>query len=122
QELVSAAKYGFLYQGEWYAWQHKRRGTPALDLAPACFVSFIQNHDQIANSARGQRIHELTSMGRLRAITTLLLLLPQTPMLFQGQEFAASAPFLCFADQRPELATLVRSGRRDFLKQFWSLA
>jgi maltooligosyltrehalose trehalohydrolase len=121
QELLSAAKYGYLYQGQWYAWQHNGRGTPALDLPPRCFVNFIQNHDQVANGD-GRRIHALTSPGKLRAITALLLLLPQTPMLFQGQEFAASTPFYYFADHHPELAKLVRQGRTEFLSQFPSLA
>src|SRR5580658_6033488 len=54
QEFISAAKYGYLYQGQWYSWQHQRRGTPAFDLPPAAFVNFIQNHDQVSNSARGE--------------------------------------------------------------------
>jgi maltooligosyltrehalose trehalohydrolase len=122
QELISAVKWGYLFQGQRYAWQTKRRGTPALDLHPTSFVNCIQNHDQIANSLRGQRIHELTSPGRLKAMTALLLLAPQTPMLFMGQEFAASAPFLYFADHNPELAKLVRKGRFEFLKQFKTIA
>jgi maltooligosyltrehalose trehalohydrolase len=122
QELLSAVKHGFLYQGQWYRWQQRRRGSPALDLAPARFVHFIQNHDQIANSGRGERCYTLTSPGRYRAITALLLLAPQTPMLFMGQEFAASTPFLYFADHTPELAGLVKKGRAEFLAQFASLA
>ncbi len=122
QELLSALKWGYLFQGQRYEWQKKPRGTPALDLGAKHFVTYIQNHDQIANSARGQRLHELTSPGRLRALTALMLLAPPTPMLFQGQEFAASAPFLFFADHAPELARLVRTGRAEFLKQFPGIA
>lgn len=122
QEFISSAKYGYLYQGQRYKWQKQRRGTPALDLAPAAFVTFIQNHDQVANSAYGQRCSELTSPGKLRALTALLLLAPGTPMLFQGQEFAASSPFLFFADHTPELARQIREGRAEFLAQFPSLA
>jgi len=121
QELISAVRHGFLYQGQRYKWQKKRRGTPALDIAPAAFINFIQNHDQIANSAKGQRLHDLTTAGRYKAITALLLLAPGTPMLFQGQEFAASTPFLFFADQKKELAALVKDGRREFLAQWRSL-
>jgi maltooligosyltrehalose trehalohydrolase len=121
QEFVSAAKYGFLYQGEWYMWQHRARGTPTLDVHPSRFIVFTQNHDQIANSSAGRRMHQETSPGRFRALTALLLLLPQTPMLFQGQEFAASSPFLYFADHGGELAKMVREGRTTFLAQFWSL-
>jgi maltooligosyltrehalose trehalohydrolase len=122
QELVSAAKYGFLYQGQYYAWQKQGRGTSSLALAPQHLVAYIQNHDQIANSARGVRLHELTSPGRWRAITALLLLAPAAPMLFQGQEFAASAPFVYFADTDPAVVQAVRDGRREFVEQFASIA
>ncbi|MFC5305878.1 malto-oligosyltrehalose trehalohydrolase [Azospirillum picis] len=122
QEFVSAMKYGFLYQGQWYRWQGKRRGMPAFDVPRAAFVTFLQNHDQIANSARGLRLHALTSPGRLRAMTALMLLGPGTPMLFQGQEFASDSPFLYFADHVPELAALVEKGRAEFLAQFPSVA
>jgi maltooligosyltrehalose trehalohydrolase len=111
-------KWGYLFQGQWYAWQEKSRGKPALDLHPANFVNCIENHDQIANSLRGIRLHQRTSPGRFKALTALLLLAPGTPMLFQGQEFAASTPFLYFADHTPELARLVAAGRRSFLEQF----
>lgn len=122
QEFVSSAKYGFLYQGQRYKWQRNRRGTPTFGLAPQVFVNFIQNHDQIANSARGLRAHSQTSPARLRAMTALTLLLPGTPMLFMGQEFAASAPFHYFADHEPGLAEKVRRGRAEFLAQFRSIA
>jgi maltooligosyltrehalose trehalohydrolase len=122
QELVSAIKWGYLYQGQRYAWQKKRRGTPSFDVDPAAFVTYIQNHDQVANSGRGERCHKLTTPGRLRAMTALMLLAPATPMLFQGQEFAASSPFLYFADHDPDLARLVAKGRGEFLQQFPSLA
>ena len=122
QEFISSAKWGYLYQGQFYTWQKKRRGTPALDLPPTAFVNFIENHDQIANMARGPRAHELAGTSQYRAMVAMMLLLPQTPMLFQGQEFAASSPFLYFADHNPELAKLVRKGRAEFLWQFPSAA
>jgi maltooligosyltrehalose trehalohydrolase len=122
QEFVSSAKYGFLYQGQRYKWQRRRRGAPTYGLAPQVFVNFIENHDQVANSARGARVNQLTSPALLRALTALLLLAPQTPMLFMGQEFASSAPFLYFADHEPELASKVRRGRAEFLAQFRSVS
>lgn len=122
QEFVSAVKRGYLYQGQWYLWQKKPRGTWAFDLPPTAFVHYIQNHDQIANTAQGQRAHTWTSPGRMKAITVLLLLAPQTPMLFQGQEFAASSPFFYFADHRADLAEKVHRGRKEFMAQFPSLA
>jgi maltooligosyltrehalose trehalohydrolase len=122
QELISAVKYGYLFQGQRYKWQSKRRGLPALDIEPWRFVTYIQNHDQIANSGRGERLHQITSPGRYKAITALLLLTPGTPMLFQGQEFAASSPFLFFAAHNGALREKVREGRIQFLAQFPSLA
>ncbi len=121
QEFVSMAQFGFLYQGQYYSWQKDARGTPSLHLSPKQLVCFTQNHDQIANSGRSERLQQLTSPGRFRALTALLLLGPNTPMLFQGQEFGASTPFLYFADHNPELAKAVGKGRREFLEQFPSL-
>jgi maltooligosyltrehalose trehalohydrolase len=122
QEFVSAAKYGFLFQGQFYSWQESSRGMPALDIPPARFVTFLENHDQVANSATGLRPHGLTSPGKWRAMTAVLLLFPGTPMLFQGQEFGASSPFFYFADFEKELAAAVRIGRAEFMSQFPNLA
>ena len=122
QEFISACKRGFLYQGQWYAWQKKNRGSSTEGLLPEQFITFLENHDQVANSLSGRRMHQLSGPGRFRALTALLLLGPGTPMLFQGQEFGASAPFLFFADHNRELAQLVKKGRREFLSQFPSIA
>lgn len=122
QEFISSAKYGYLFQGQWYKWQEKRRGSPAFDLSPTNFVVFLQNHDQVANSLRGQRLHQLTSPGKLKALTALTLLHPSTPMIFQGDEFSAATPFLYFADHNEELNKLVSKGRGEFLRQFRSIA
>src|SRR5205814_4708755 len=121
QEFISAAKYGYLYQGQHYQWQRKPRGTPSLDVDPERFVLYLQNHDQVANSARGLRGHQLASAARWRAMTAFMLLAPGTPMLFQGQEMASSAPFLYFADFSGELADAIRKGRAEFLTQFPSI-
>jgi maltooligosyltrehalose trehalohydrolase len=118
QELISCARFGYLYQGQRYGWQKKVRGTPALDLHPHRFVTYLENHDHVANSASGQRLHELSSPAQHRAMTAWLLLGPATPMLFQGQEFSSSKPFLYFADHEPELADAVNKGRAEFLSQF----
>lgn len=122
QEFVSACKWGYLFQGQIYSWQKKRRGTPALDLPPVAFVNYIQNHDQIANSGHGLRADRMTSPAHLRAMTALLLLAPQAPMLFQGQEWASSTPFYYFADHNPDLAKLVAAGRAREMSQFPSVA
>ncbi len=118
QELVSAAKYAFLYQGQRFAWQDRPRGTPTLGLPRRAFVNYLQNHDQVANTPGGRRLHQLTSPGRARALAALLLLGPETPLLFMGEEYAASSPFHYFADHVPELAARVRRGRCEFISQF----
>lgn len=118
REFVACARHGFLYQGQHYPWQKDTRGRPALDLRPAQTVCYLENHDQVANSTRGERLHQRAAPGALRAMTALLLLGPWVPMLFQGQEFGASNPFLFFADHGPELANRVEQGRRAFMAQF----
>src|SRR5258707_1219949 len=77
---------------------------------------------RVRQAAHGERVHRIESPGRYRALAALMLLAPGTPMLFQGQEFAASSPFLYFADHQGQLATEVRKGRAEFLAQFRSIA
>ncbi len=122
QEFISLARFGYLYQGQRYKWQGKRRGSPTFGLPRKAFINFVQNHDQIANSGQGLRAHLLTSPGNYRAMTAFLLLAPGTPMLFQGQEYAAGTPFFYFADHPEEIALLIQNGRTEFLRQFRSLA
>ena len=122
QEFISMLRRGFLYQGQHYRWQKQGRGTPSDHLDAERFITYLQNHDQVANSARGERLWQIGHPGMIRAMTALLLLAPQTPMLFQGQEFGASSPFLYFADHKSELAGQVDAGRKEFLTQFASLA
>lgn len=121
QEFISAAKYGYLYQGQYYRWQEKRRGSASFGLSPEVFVGFIENHDQLANSPAGARVRLTTSPGRYRALSALLLLASWTPLLFQGQEFGATTPFNYFADLL-DLQEPIREGRFKFLAQFPSLA
>lgn len=118
RELVASARHGFLYQGQHYPWQKGARGEPAPDLRPLQTVCFLENHDQIANSTRGARVHQRAAPGNARALTALLLLGPWVPMLFQGQEFGSSKPFLFFADHRAGLRDDVEKGRRQFFRQF----
>ena len=122
EEFVSLAKWGYLYQGQFYPWQGNARGSPTFGLSGAKFVNYLENHDQVANSLRGERLWQMTSPGRFRAATAFLLLAPGTPLLFQGQEFASSSPFLFFLDSEPEQAESVARGRATFLAQFTSMA
>jgi maltooligosyltrehalose trehalohydrolase len=121
QELISSLKQGYLYQGQFFKWQNNRRGSPVYGIKPSAFVIYLQNHDQVANSGHGFRLQSVTSPGLYRALTALLLLAPQTPLLFQGQEFGASSPFLYFANVAPELAETIHRSRIKFLSQFRSL-
>ncbi|HZI51145.1 MAG TPA: malto-oligosyltrehalose trehalohydrolase, partial [Terriglobia bacterium] len=118
QELLSVIKRGFVYQGQRYQWQKKPRGTVVKNEPASGFVFYLQNHDQVANHLHGDRIHALASHARYRAIAALLLLAPETPMLFMGQEFGASNPFLFFADHHSDLAAKVYEGRKKFLAEF----
>jgi maltooligosyltrehalose trehalohydrolase len=123
QEFISAAKYGYLFQGQPYVWQQAPRGTFALGSPPEAFVAFLENHDQVANTIAGERVRFETSPGRYRAMTALLLLGPWTPLFFQGQEFGASSPFVYFSDIGDDnLREAIRKGRLEFLSQFPSLA
>jgi maltooligosyltrehalose trehalohydrolase len=122
QEFVSCVRRGFLYQGQWYPWQQKPRGQAAPGLPACSSIVFLQNHDQVGNTFLGDRVHANSAPGRYRALMALTLLGPQTPMLFMGQEFAASTRFMFFADHHEELAALVHQGRREFLSQFRAYA
>ncbi len=118
QELISAVKWGFLLQGQTSRWQGKPRGTNAFDVPAMRFLTFLENHDQIGNSAFGRRLGTIVGPGRHRALTALALLAPQTPMLFQGRELGSERPFLFFSDHHEELAEAVRKGRRQELSGF----
>jgi maltooligosyltrehalose trehalohydrolase len=122
QEFIAAAKYGFLYQGQARSWRNVFRGTATFGIPPEVFVCFVENHDQIANTGPGERLRFQTSPGRYRAMTALLLLGPWTPLLFQGQEFGASTPFVFFADIGDALVReAIRRGRAEWLAPFLSL-
>ncbi len=118
QEFISAAKYGYLYQGQYYGWQSHPRGTSSLRIAPKAFITFLENHDQVANFGRSQHLRLVSSAARYRAMTALWLLSPGTPMFFQGQEYGAETPFYYFAGHRGDLAKAVSEGRAKFMLQF----
>ena len=110
---------GFAYQGELSAFRGNRpRGEPSANLPSTAFVSFLQNHDQVGNRAFGERLGALAQQACLDALYACVLLSPQVPLLFMGEEFDASTPFLYFCDFGPELAAAVAEGRRDEFKRF----
>jgi maltooligosyltrehalose trehalohydrolase len=123
EKLARALAQGFIYQGEPSRHQDgKRRGTPSDDLPPTAFVSFLQNHDQIGNRALGERLTRLADPDALRAATALLLLCPQIPLIFMGDELGATTPFLFFTDFHGDLADAVREGRRKEFAKFPSFS
>lgn len=111
--LARALTEGFIYQGQPSANRNgEPRGEPSADLPPTAFVNFLQNHDQTGNRAFGDRLTTLAEPQALQAAVALLLLAPQVPMLFMGEEMGSRAPFLYFTDHGPDLAQAVREGRR----------
>jgi malto-oligosyltrehalose trehalohydrolase len=119
QALGRALCEGFVYQGEPSA--HRggaTRGEPSAHLPAAAFVHFLQNHDQVGNRAFGERLAALCDEQALRALQTVLLLAPQPPLLFMGEEWGALQPFLYFCDHGDALAAAVRDGRRTEFAAF----
>jgi len=113
--LCRALAEGFCYQGESSRHLGRARGEHCAHLPPSAFVNFLQNHDQVGNRARGERLAQLTRTEALRAAAAVLLLAPPPPMLFMGEEWAAPEPFPYFCDFEPELGVKVREGRmREF--------
>jgi maltooligosyltrehalose trehalohydrolase len=123
ERLARCLKEGFIYQGEGSP-NHdgKPRGKPSGDLPSTAFVAFLQNHDQVGNRAMGERLIKLTDRERLRAATALLLLGPQIPLLFMGEDEGSESPFLFFTDFHDELAAAVREGRRREFAKFDAFA
>jgi maltooligosyltrehalose trehalohydrolase len=113
---------GFGFQGEFCGHTGAPRGEPSAHLPPTAFVICLQNHDQIGNRAMGERLTTIAHPDALRAATALLLLTPQIPLLFMGQEWGAETPFLFFTDHHGELAEAVRQGRRREFAKFAAFA
>lgn len=110
---------GFAFQGQRSRYRDNQpRGESSKHLPPTAFVSFLQNHDQVGNRAFGERIDRLSQPEALRAALSLVLLAPQPPLLFMGQEWNTTRPFLFFCDFGPELAKSVVNGRRAEFAHF----
>jgi maltooligosyltrehalose trehalohydrolase len=123
ERLGRALAEGFTYQGEPSAYRDgARRGEASAHLPPTAFVSFIQNHDQVGNNAFGNRLATLASPEAMHAGAAIVLLSPQIPMLFMGEEWAADQPFLYFVDMGPELGAAIREGRRREFAKFAEFA
>ena len=123
ERLARSLAEGFIYQGEGSPNHDGRpRGAPSAHLPPTAFVNFLQNHDQVGNRALGERLTRLVAPDRLRAAMGLLLLCPQIPMLFMGEEDGSASPFLFFTDFHDALADAVREGRRREFAKFPAFA
>lgn len=123
QQLGRVLAEGFAFQGEPFTFNRNTpRGEPSAHLSPTAFINVLQTHDQVGNRAFGERLAQLTSPEKLRAAMTLLLLAPQPPMLFMGEEYAAPQPFLYFCDYQGELAAAVVNGRRNEFAGFSAFA
>jgi maltooligosyltrehalose trehalohydrolase len=118
EDVALALNGGFLFQGQIWATTEEPRGTSVTDEPTKSFVFCIQNHDQVGNRPFGDRLHHEISFGRYAVASTLLLFAPESVLLFMGQEFTASTPFLFFTDHEPNLGRLVTEGRRQEFQGF----
>jgi len=117
-EIARTLRDGWFYAGQIAPFHGKPRGTPAEKLPLGSCLHCLSNHDQVGNHAFGQRISGLISREAFLAASVLLCLSPHTPMLFMGQEWAASTPFLFFTDHEPDLGRLITLGRREEFRHF----
>ena len=122
EDVADTIRRGWFYTGQQTRSGGTPRGTDPTGLAPTQFVVCLQNHDQVGNRAFGDRLHHGIDLAAYRAASALLLLLPQTPLIFMGQEWAASTPFLYFTDHEPGLGRLVTEGRREEFAAFAAFA
>jgi maltooligosyltrehalose trehalohydrolase len=117
-DIATTIRQGWFYRGQKSAFLGRSRGSDPAGLAPEQFVTCIQNHDQVGNRAFGDRLHHMIDLAAYRAASVLLLCCPQTPLLFMGQEWAASSPFQFFTDHDEGLGKLVTQGRRREFELF----
>ena len=122
RKLARCLAEGFIYQGDQSHYLGGPRGMPSAHLRPTAFVLFLQNHDQIGNRAFGERLTTLVEPKALEAAIALMMLSPQIPLIFMGEESASRTPFLFFTDHGAELADSVRQGRRNEFARFPAFA
>lgn len=122
EKLGRALAQGFVFQGEVMTYRGSSRGEPSGHLPPTSFVAFAQNHDQIGNRAMGDRLTTTITSARAEALLAIILLSPQIPMLFMGEEYGSERPFCFFTDFGGELGDAVRQGRRREFSRFAAFA
>ncbi len=117
-DLAKALREVFVYDGRYSAYRDRIHGRPVKSLRPWRFLGFAQNHDQVGNRAKGERLSELTTPGRVKIAAAMVMASPFVPLIFQGEEWAASSPFLYFTDHEPDLGKLVSEGRKQEFAAF----
>lgn len=118
EELAQTVAHGWLFRGQVQGTNGEVRGGDGSGFAPSRFVYCISNHDQVGNRAFGERLHHSTSLAAYCAASALLCLVPQTPMFFMGQEWAASTPFQFFTNHERDLGQAITVGRRREFRNF----
>ena len=118
-QLAKAYREGFVYSGQYSRFRHRRHGSPSRDIKPCRFIAFTQNHDQVGNRLLGERLSSLTSWAGLKVAAAAVILAPFTPLLFMGEEYGETAPFLYFVSHGdPDLVEAVRQGRVEEFRAF----
>ncbi|HZL92797.1 MAG TPA: DUF3459 domain-containing protein, partial [Vicinamibacterales bacterium] len=121
-DLAATLQHGWFFRGQFSTHQGKPRGSDPSGIPVCRMIICLQNHDQIGNRPFGSRLNHQIEPALFRALSALLLFAPQTPLLFMGQEWAASTPFLFFTDHHPDLGRLVTEGRRNEFSRFDAFA
>jgi maltooligosyltrehalose trehalohydrolase len=121
-QLAKSLRCVFVYDGNYSDYRHRNHGRQVVGLSGHRFIGFVQNHDQVGNRAQGERVSHEAGVGRAKIAAALVLTAPFVPMLFQGEEFGASAPFLYFTDyDDPELGRMISEGRKkEFVAFGWA--
>jgi maltooligosyltrehalose trehalohydrolase len=117
-DLAKALKQAFVNDGRYSPFRRRHHGRPVRGLPGNAFLGYLQNHDQIGNRAKGERSSHLLPVSRLKIAAALVLTAPFVPMLFQGEEWGATSPFLYFTDHDEELGRAVTAGRRQEFASF----
>jgi maltooligosyltrehalose trehalohydrolase len=122
-DLAKSLRDVFVYDGRYSPYRDRIHGRPVRNLPASRFLGYSQNHDQVGNRAKGDRLSSIVTVGRAKIAAALVLTAPFVPMLFQGEEWAASSPFQFFTNHNPDLGKLVSAGRRKEFAAFgWNPA
>jgi len=122
EDIATTIRRGWFFTGQYSTYFGDRRGTDPGSIPLERFIVCLQNHDQVGNRAFGERLHHAIDLASYRAVSVLLMMVPETPLLFMGQEWAATAPFLYFTDHHTELGRQVTEGRRREFARFVAFA